>query len=137
MGSVTIRGCDRLCPGRYPGAVVDHTNCTNPTFVHLLHITGKVSPASDMPLLASLWTTIFNNLTLNQVRMNSNKHLKCTPLSVSLRIGTTIAVQATDDLQNSQVQSFSFTVTIMSLSAHFDASLCLKEILFFVNHKAP
>ena len=64
--TITVQGCQRLCPGRYPGVAVNHTGCANPSFTHLIHITGEVNP-DDALLLTALWSRVSLNITFGLV----------------------------------------------------------------------
>ena len=52
--SVSVFGCDRLCPARYPSTqiVVDQGGCANSTLKYFVHVDGDIT-AEDVDLLFS------------------------------------------------------------------------------------
>ena len=54
--NVTVLGCDRLCPARYPyvGPTGDQSGCTDTAVKYFLHVIGQIEP-NNFPLLVSLF----------------------------------------------------------------------------------
>ena len=67
-GVLTVEGCDRLCPARYPmlGVAPDDSSCSNPALRYFFNVRGS-SSASDLSSLASVITRVVYNVTKGQV----------------------------------------------------------------------
>ena len=63
-GNVTVIGCDRLCPERYPSLSMstNQSECADPYLQHFFSIVGPAT-AGDVPLIAQLLTAAFLNTT--------------------------------------------------------------------------
>ena len=63
-GNVTVIGCDRLCPERYPSLSMstNQSECADPYLQNFFAITGTAT-VSDVPLIAQLLTAAFLNAT--------------------------------------------------------------------------
>ena len=63
-GNVTVIGCDRLCPERYPSLSMpsNQSECADPYLQNFFSIVGPAT-ADDVPLIAQLLTAAFLNVT--------------------------------------------------------------------------
>ena len=67
-GDVTVDGCSRLCPARYPNAIngTSDSGCANSIVQYYLNVVGNVT-TSDVSVLAGIMARVLSNVTSAQV----------------------------------------------------------------------
>ena len=67
-GSVSVIGCDRLCPARYTvvGPSPNQAGCSNSTIRLYLHIVGPAT-LGEIGVLANVTSRVFSNMTNGEV----------------------------------------------------------------------
>ena len=75
-GEVTVTACDRLCPARYTAVGMNKSDvgCTNMALDYFVHVDGVVL-SSQLPLLASVFGRVLNNVTGGEVCVNCRADL--------------------------------------------------------------